>query len=165
MTQDDIISMAREAGAVEEMIAMGRSDGVLFSASELFRFAALVAAKAAAEEREACAQLAAQTVCDLHTPTGVKIYGSRAAKAIRARGTDAAKPAAQAQPVPAPGEPSEAPTQAQVDERSDTVWLFIRLGQKNIRRAITLLEIDSTRAPELAFGPLLLKAIAELRKT
>lgn len=58
-----------------------------------------------------------------------------------------------------------APTQAQVDERSDTVWLFIGLGQKNIRRAITLLEIDSMRAPELAFGPLLLKAIAELRKT
>ena len=73
--------------------------------------------------------------------------------------------AAPAQAVPAPGEPSEAPTQAQVDERSDTVWLFIRLGQKNIRRAITLLEIDSMRAPELAFGPLLLKAIAELRKT
>ena len=72
---------------------------------------------------------------------------------------------APAQAVPAPGEPSEAPTQAQVDERSDTVWLFIRLGQKNIRRAITLLEIDSMRAPELAFGPLLLKAIAELRKT
>ena len=77
---------------------------------------------------------------------------------------DAAR-AAPAQAVPAPGEPSEAPTQAQVDERSDTVWLFIRLGQKNIRRAITLLEIDSMRAPELAFGPLLLKAIAELRKT
>lgn len=73
--------------------------------------------------------------------------------------------AAPAQAVPAPGEPSEAPTQAQVDERSDTVWLFIRLGQKNIRRAITLWEIDSMRAPELAFGPLLLKAIAELRKT
>ena len=58
MTQDDIISMAREAGAVEEMIAMGRSDGVLFSASELFRFAALVAAA----EREACAK-----VCDQKT--------------------------------------------------------------------------------------------------
>lgn len=46
-------------------------------------------AQAVAVEREACAQLAAQTVCDLHIPTGVKIYGSRAAKAIRARGTDA----------------------------------------------------------------------------
>ena len=55
-------------------------------------------AQAVAAEREACAQLAAQTVCDLHIPTGVKIYGSRAAKAIRARGTDAAKPAAPAQP-------------------------------------------------------------------
>ena len=46
-------------------------------------------AQAVAVEREACAQLAAQTVCDLHIPTGVKIYGARAAKAIRARGTDA----------------------------------------------------------------------------
>ena len=54
-------------------------------------------AQAVAAEREACAQLAAQTVCDMHIPTGVKIYGTRAAKAIRARGTDAAKPAAQVQ--------------------------------------------------------------------
>ena len=46
-------------------------------------------AQAVAAEREACAQLAAQTVCDMHIPTGVKIYGARAAKAIRARGTDA----------------------------------------------------------------------------
>ena len=53
-------------------------------------------AQAVAAEREACAQLAAQTVCDMHIPTGVKIYGARAAKAIRARGTDAAKPVAQA---------------------------------------------------------------------
>jgi hypothetical protein len=30
------------------------------------------------------ATIAAQTVCDTHTPTGVKIYGTRAAKAIRA---------------------------------------------------------------------------------
>ena len=57
-------------------------------------------AQAVAAEREACAQLAAQTVCDMHIPTGVKIYGARAAKAIRARGTDAARapqPAAQVQ--------------------------------------------------------------------
>ena len=51
-------------------------------------------AQAVAAEREACAQLAAQTACDLHVPTGIKIYGTRAAKAIRARGTDEAKPAA-----------------------------------------------------------------------
>jgi len=37
-------------------------------------------------EREACAKLAATTVCDTHMPTGVKIYGTVAAKAIRARG-------------------------------------------------------------------------------
>ena len=37
-------------------------------------------------EREACAKLAATTVCDTHIPTGVKIYGTAAAKAIRARG-------------------------------------------------------------------------------
>ena len=36
-------------------------------------------------EREACAKLAEQTVCDTHLPTGVKIYGTRVAKAIRAR--------------------------------------------------------------------------------
>ncbi len=38
-------------------------------------------------EREACAKLAATTVCDTHIPTGVKIYGTAAAKAIRARGS------------------------------------------------------------------------------
>ncbi len=37
-------------------------------------------------EREACAELAEKTICDTHTPTGVNIYGTRAAKAIRARG-------------------------------------------------------------------------------
>lgn len=37
-------------------------------------------------EREACAKLAATTVCDVHIPTGVKIYGTAVAKAIRARG-------------------------------------------------------------------------------
>ena len=43
--------------------------------------------KATAEaEREACAKLAEKTICDKHIPTGVSIYGTRAAKAIRARG-------------------------------------------------------------------------------
>ena len=37
-------------------------------------------------EREACAKLAQSTVCDTHIPTGVKIYGTAAAKAIRDRG-------------------------------------------------------------------------------
>jgi hypothetical protein len=37
-------------------------------------------------EREACARIAETTVCDTHLPTGVQIYGSKAAAAIRARG-------------------------------------------------------------------------------
>lgn len=40
-----------------------------------------------AQEREKCAKLAETTVCDIHLPTGTKIYGSRVATAIRARGT------------------------------------------------------------------------------
>jgi nucleotidyltransferase/DNA polymerase involved in DNA repair len=40
---------------------------------------------AIAKEKEACAKLAEQTVCDTHLPTGVKIYGTRVAKAIRSR--------------------------------------------------------------------------------
>ena len=39
-----------------------------------------------ADEREACAVLAEKTICDTHIPTGINIYGTRAAKAIRARG-------------------------------------------------------------------------------
>ena len=50
-------------------------------------FAALVEAAACADEREECAKLAETTVCDIHLPTGTKIYGSRVAAAIRARGT------------------------------------------------------------------------------
>jgi hypothetical protein len=51
-------------------------------AEELEKFAALIRA----DEREACAVLAQQTICDTHIPTGINIYGNRAAKAIRARG-------------------------------------------------------------------------------
>jgi hypothetical protein len=36
-------------------------------------------------EREACAKLAQETVCDTHIPTGIQIYGTKVAKAIRAR--------------------------------------------------------------------------------
>jgi hypothetical protein len=37
------------------------------------------------DEREACAKLAQETICDTHIPTNVNIYGTRVAKAIRAR--------------------------------------------------------------------------------
>ena len=74
MTQDEIIEMARQAGFHEHDFP--------FKKFKFEAFAKLVAAK----EREACALLAQKTVCDTHIPTGVKIYGTAAAKAIRSRG-------------------------------------------------------------------------------
>ena len=76
MTRDDIIHMAREARLVPKWLELCPKDE-----KALVRFAALVAAA----EREACAQIAESTVCDTHLPTGVRIYGTRAAAAIRAR--------------------------------------------------------------------------------
>lgn len=82
MTSDQLIDLLEKAGMLKE-----ESPGVLGwhpTMQKAERFAALVAAA----EREACAEVAEQTVCDTHLPTGVKIYGTRAAKAIRARGQD-----------------------------------------------------------------------------
>ena len=74
MTRDDIIRMAREQGLPETT-----NEGVfIVNTDDLGRMLAA--------EREACAEIAASTVCDEHIPTGIKIYGTRAAKAIRARG-------------------------------------------------------------------------------
>ena len=78
MTRDNIIRMAREAGAGN----LHGDELALFGYVALERFAKLVAAA----EREACAALAEKTVCATHTPTGVRIYGIAAAKSIRARG-------------------------------------------------------------------------------
>jgi hypothetical protein len=98
MNRDDIIRMAREAGIDE----FGSLD------ERLIFFAALVAAAERKNyehtlalqqksyereiqieveaEREACAKVAKETVCDMHLGTGIKIYGTKAAAAIRARG-------------------------------------------------------------------------------
>jgi hypothetical protein len=74
----NILEMAQEC----RLIGMRpHLDGIYQDALE--KFAALVAA----HEREECAKLAETTVCDVHLPTGTKIYGSRVATAIRARGT------------------------------------------------------------------------------
>jgi hypothetical protein len=73
MTREEVMEMAYESG----MIAGYEGEPDL-----LERFAALVAA----QEREACAKVAKETVCDMHLGTGIKIYGTRAAAAIRARG-------------------------------------------------------------------------------
>jgi hypothetical protein len=42
--------------------------------------------KAVEAEREACAKVAKETVCDMHLGAGIKIYGTKAAAAVRARG-------------------------------------------------------------------------------
>jgi hypothetical protein len=97
----DTIDMAREAGFDTHASEVAIN---IFFTEELKAFAELVRADEREEfqrwfdavtaqhkqeilaEREACAKLAATTVCDTHLPTGVKIYGTVAAKAIRDRG-------------------------------------------------------------------------------
>jgi hypothetical protein len=94
-----VIEMAQE---VRLLSTEANQHGIYFEALE--RFAELVRAdereqgqkwfdavtaqhkQAILAEREACANLAQKTVCDVHIPTGVKIYGTAAAKAIRSRG-------------------------------------------------------------------------------
>jgi hypothetical protein len=80
MTRDEIIRMARAA-----QLAYGTDDSLLCSVEKFFK-AAYEAGAAA--EREECAKIAQQTICDTHIPTGVHIYGSRVAAAIRARGKE-----------------------------------------------------------------------------
>ena len=72
MNREEVIRMAREAGAYAPTLPIGPHDA-MFSYASLERFAALVAAA----EREACAK-----VCDgwLHA------NGNDCAAAIRARG-------------------------------------------------------------------------------
>ena len=90
----DTIDMAREAGwtsydsqderfkAFESLVrADEREQGQKWFEAVTAQHKQLILA-----EREACAKLAQSTVCDTHIPTGVKIYGTAAAKAIRARG-------------------------------------------------------------------------------
>ena len=84
MSRDELIAMAREADLIDFRDADDdphTEQMVKF----LERFAILVAEKATAKEREACAQIAQVTVCDTHIPTGIKIYGTKVAQAIRAR--------------------------------------------------------------------------------
>jgi hypothetical protein len=80
MTRDEIIKMSQKAG-FDPVTDIG-------SKFELFELFANLVAEA---EREACAKLAAQTICDRFTPMGtnkyvINIYGTRAAEAIRESG-------------------------------------------------------------------------------
>ena len=82
----NIIELAKQAGLVRNGdFGMKRWEGPQSDSindQDLKAFAELVAA----QEREECAKLAETTVCDIHLPTGTKIYGSRVTVAIRARG-------------------------------------------------------------------------------
>ena len=75
-----MIDMAREAGF--PMAWISDNDGGVIRWKDIKAFEALVRA----DEREACAKVAQETICDTHIPTNVNIYGTRAAKAIRERG-------------------------------------------------------------------------------
>ena len=77
MTRDDIIRMAREAGAGEPESLYGRTDYFAMTGYELERFAALVAAA----EREACAK-----VCDDWAKKSYLSEAKGCAVLIRARG-------------------------------------------------------------------------------
>ena len=74
MTQDEIIDMARQVGIEAESDTLCRFGGWV---EPFVAFANLVAAKAEAKEREACAK-----VCE---EEGL-LWGRRYATAIRARG-------------------------------------------------------------------------------
>ena len=70
-----------EIFSVAERMASHYVSGYCFNHADIAAFARW----AQEQEREACAKLAESTVCDTHLPTGVRIYGTRAAAAIRAR--------------------------------------------------------------------------------
>ena len=79
MTREDIIRMAREAGAGEPESLYGRTDYVVMTWFELERFANFVAAA----EREACAKVAELVAQEIDDTNGTATY---IAKAIRAKG-------------------------------------------------------------------------------
>ena len=86
MTQDQIERPAFEAwitqdGAWPQAARLTR-DGTAYAVLSTHTAWGVWQAATAAE-RERCAAIAEATVCDQHIPTGIKIYGTRAAKAIR----------------------------------------------------------------------------------
>ena len=77
MTREDIIRMAREAGFDPQDMSADFTCNLI----DIERFAALVAAAAKAEEREACA-----AICDRFQSRDVGMQPAECAGAIRARG-------------------------------------------------------------------------------
>ena len=88
MTREDIIHMAREAGLIYWTHNRWWMDAGEFG-EEIERFAALIASRVAAEEREACAKvldhMADEMVREMEPSTAVAWVQSKAAS-IRARG-------------------------------------------------------------------------------
>jgi hypothetical protein len=82
MSEEEIIRMAREAGASTEIkhVTVGNGDGIVFTPDELARFADLVAAV----EREACRKAAAAV--DDEGSHNQRTMKRRIRAAIRARG-------------------------------------------------------------------------------
>ena len=71
---------------IPKLIQLVRADAMEVATRAANESWTLVCKKMVEFEREACAVLAEKTICDTHIPTGINIYGTRAAKAIRARG-------------------------------------------------------------------------------
>jgi len=84
MTQDEIIDMARQSGWTDDLLK------VSFVSPILERFASLVAAKATAKEREACAKVCDELPApDFYTDACAGMWDIttlRCGNAIRARG-------------------------------------------------------------------------------
>ena len=80
------IELAKQVGAVQNVLAMGRHDGVLFTETELEKFADLVEAAARADEREACAKLCDNRVEELYVSRDTVDCAEWLANEIRARG-------------------------------------------------------------------------------
>jgi hypothetical protein len=81
--KQSVEEMQRMAKHIEDLEAMLERQNDSWDEQVAFmqRFADLVRA----DEREACAKVAEETICDTHIPTNINIYGTRAADAIRAR--------------------------------------------------------------------------------
>ena len=90
MLHDQLEELARKHGATSyRNRADTQNPAYGFTPAGLLNLLAEVTEKSCQQaieaEREACAQIAQATVCDTHIPTGIKIYGTRAAASIRAR--------------------------------------------------------------------------------
>jgi len=82
MTRDDIIRLAREAGAGEPESLYGRTDYVVMTWFELERFATL----ATAAEREECAKVCDERASKAPMGSDEQCEAEDCAYAIRARG-------------------------------------------------------------------------------